>query len=60
VGHHRFKVTLEITVAESGAPSTPDSGSDPAITEDLTKAIKRLKPKKGGTEYTVEQVKEVR
>lgn len=56
---HRFMVTLQITVAAPGASNEPASPADPTLTQDLTTAIRKLKPKKGSTEYTVEQVKKV-
>jgi hypothetical protein len=59
VGHHRFKVLLEVTVAEPGASNDPPGPVDQALAEDLSRAIRKVKPKKGAKEYIVEQVKQV-
>ena len=59
VSYHRFVVTFEITVVAPGAGSEPASPADPAMTQDITNSIKRVKTKKNNKEYTVEQVKKV-
>jgi hypothetical protein len=57
---HRFKVTLEVTVAAPGASNEPASPGDAALANELTSAmVGKLKTHKGGTEYTVEKVKKV-
>ena len=60
MGHHRFKVTLEVTMVDRKEPQAPDGPVDPVVTAELTRQLKNLKAKKGAAEYTVEQVKEVR
>jgi len=59
VSFHRFVVTFEITVVAPGAGSEPASPADPAMAQDITNSIKRLKTKKNNKEYSVEQVKKV-
>lgn len=56
MGHHRFKVTLEVTLVDLTKPQQPDGKVDPAVTAELTRQMKTLKAKKGAAEYTVQQV----
>jgi len=52
-------VLLEVTVAEPRASNDPPGPVDPELAEDLSKAIGKLKPRKGTKEYIVEKVKQV-
>jgi hypothetical protein len=56
VAHHRFKVTLEVTLVDLKEPQAPDGPVDPVVTAELTRQMKNLKAKKGAAEYTVQQV----
>jgi hypothetical protein len=57
VGHHRFSIILEVVMAEPGNTDTSKPDPAPADLEaDLTKEIKKTKPKKGAKAYDIEQI----
>lgn len=59
MGHHRFKVRLEMIVVAPTEPQEPDAPVDPVLTADLIKAIEqRVKLKKSALDYVVKDVKQ--
>ena len=54
MGHHRFKVLLEVTVQDPTQPEEPNDGPiDPDVTADLITEVGKTKPKKKGKEWVV-------